>query len=445
MYDNPYQYHGPLDPNDKRLVFNYRKNDVDHIIQGIIRGDYWMILGPRQIGKTTFLHLVKKEFKQADFIYLDFQVAYSSEKKFYQYLIDQFLKEIPCKEIESKAIETDSPAMSFFNFLLNFKPEKENKIILLCDEIDGFDFRRSFLHLWRKVFNERIGKKELSRYAVITTGSVELVKLSSGRTSPFNIAKTFYIKDFSEEESKKIIEEPFAQLNIEIEPKAKQELLSKIFGHPQLLQHACHILVEKANAPGGTITKNLVNKAIGHLLSENSILKTLKEDIANDEVLKNLLHDLLIEEKEKDFPPFSDYAILGSGAIKEENSLCKIRNPIYKRFIKYILENPLKAPGIEKDGYHEPMKAKTDEKGQPIASMHFEKEGPRKKRKNMIKFLIAAIGILAIILLVAAIVEEDSLAKFWLIFGSGISASVAVGGLISLSSGEKNESSTKNN
>jgi hypothetical protein len=408
MYDNPYQYYGPLDPGDEKLVCNFRKNDVDRVIQGIIKGDYWMIIGPRQIGKTTFLHLVKKEFKQADYIYLDFEVAYSTEKKFYQWLIDQFLKEIPHKKIKFKSIEADSPAMSFFNFLSNFKPKQEKKIILLFDEIDGFRFRKGFFHLWRKVFNERIQKKELSRYAVITTGSIELVKLSSGPTSPFNIAKTLYIKDFSEEESKKIIEEPFNQLNIEIELKTKEQLLSQVSGHPQLLQHACHILVENAKT-GVKVTENHVNEAIESLLRENSILKTLKRDITNDETLKNLAHDLLIK-KDKIFPPYSDYALLGAGAIKEENSLCKIRNPVYERFIEYILDNPVEEPDIENRKIHEEIEE--EEPGDVdnvIDSIQPFESTSAKKGKDLFKHAFISFTILAILIgLIATLVKNSA-------------------------------------
>jgi hypothetical protein len=339
MPNNPYQYVGPLDPQDPNLVCNHRVEDINRVIQGILRGDYWTILGSRQVGKTTFLNLVKHLFKQAYCIYFDFEVVHENEKEFYQELVKKILEKIPHKRTKLKTITGDSPAMSFFGFLINFKPQEEKKIILLFDEIDGLPFLTSFLHFWRKVYHERNEEKELTRYTVVTTGSVELVKLVIGYNSPFNIAKALYIKDFSEEESKEIIEKPFAKLGIRIETKAKQELLIQISGHPQLLQHACHILVEKAKELKGAITENHFDEAIGILLRENSIIETLKRDIVKVEALKNLVHDLLIEKKQKIFYPYKEYSLLGAGAIKEQDSYCAIRNEVYKTCIMNLLDS----------------------------------------------------------------------------------------------------------
>lgn len=385
MPDNPYQYHGPLDPEDNKLVCSYRENEVKRVIQRITRGDYWTILGPRQIGKTTFLHLVKSQFKHADYIYFDFQVPHSTEKEFYQWLVRHIQEKIPHKRTKAKAIQSDSPAMSFFNFLVNFNPKIEKKIILMFDEVVKIPFIKSFLPVWRKVFNERIEKRELFRYTVITTGSIELVKLTIGPTSPFNIAEVLYLKDLSEEESKKIIEKPFAELNIEIDPKAKQKLISQISGHPQMLQHACHLLVEKANSSGRTVTENHVDEAIGRLLTENSILKTLKGDILSDETLKNLVHDLLIEKKEKIFHPYSDYALLGAGAIKEGNTKCKIRNKVFEKFTIDILSNPIEKPTPGNEMY---------------PSTHPVDEGTSKKVKAVFTALFTFFSILTIIIAV---------------------------------------------
>jgi hypothetical protein len=336
MPDNPYQYAGQLDPQDPNLIFNNREEDVNRVIQGIRRGDYWTILGPRQIGKTTFLFLLKHQFKEANYIDFDFQVAHSNEKKFYQWLIYQFQEKIPNKKKKYKNIERDSPALSFINFLENFKPKEEKKIILLFDEIDNLGFLRNFLHVWRKVFHKRIQKKELYRYAVIITGSVDLIEATIGQNSPFNIAKTLYIKDFSDVESEKLIVEPLNHLNIRIEQGAKEKLLTQISGHPQMLQHACYLLVERAKALNEPITIKDVDVVIERLFNENASLDLLKHNIKKDDILKNLVKDILRGNIIK-FAPYAEYAISGAGAIKEEDSYCAIRNEVYKAFLMNLL------------------------------------------------------------------------------------------------------------
>lgn len=334
---NPYKYKGPLDPVKDELVCVPRNAYLKQVLEGIEREEYLTILGPNQIGKTTFFHQIKKEIKDVyHCIHFDFQVPPSSDKDLYQLLIDQFCSEVPTAQTKSKTIQGKNPAREFLNFLEEFKTKDNKKIILLFDEIDDLPNLGTFLHTWRMVFNGRLNKEELKRYNVIITGSVDLIKLTIGPNSPFNIAQVLYIRDFSVEESEKLVDEPRKYLDIKIEPEAKKYLLSQLSGHPQMLQHACHILVEKAKASNKHISENHVDEAINGLLVNNSSLDTLKENLKSDDGLKNLVIDVL-KGKEKEFSSYKEYSILGAGAIAEEKLKCKIRNKVYETFIENIL------------------------------------------------------------------------------------------------------------
>jgi predicted AAA+ superfamily ATPase len=65
MLQNPYKYNGPLDPIEDKLVYVPRSVIVDQMIKAIMRGDYCAVRGPREIGKTTFLQLLKSKFSNA--------------------------------------------------------------------------------------------------------------------------------------------------------------------------------------------------------------------------------------------------------------------------------------------------------------------------------------------------------------------------------------------
>jgi hypothetical protein len=340
--ENPYKYVGPLDPVKNNLVCASRNDELRGVIDDIKKGEYWMILGSRQIGKTTFLHLVKNRFQGPVCVYINFEIAPKREKKFYQWLADQFLEKIPHKKTKFRTIAREDPDLSFFDFLSQFRPKAEEKIILMFDEIDKLDFLSGFLHLWRKVYHERMGNKELERYIVITTGSMNLLRVTRGPNSPFNIAKTLQLHDLSKEESEEeIIDRPLTHLKIKIEPGAKQMLWSQISGHPQLLQHTCFIMVDNVKDPKEPITKKDVNKAIKHLfLDNNTSFNTLKEDLQENNKLRDIVADIM-KRKKILFHPYKNLALLGAGAFKEdkETSLCKIRNPVYKKFIKDILKH----------------------------------------------------------------------------------------------------------
>lgn len=351
MHPNPYRYKGPLDPVKHRMVCIPRDEDVQRVIQGIIKGDYWAILGPRQMGKTTFLRQVQHAFSNAHYIYFNFEVPHSNESDFYQWLMGQFLAEIPsAKKKLSLRKWKDSPELGFFDFLKKFEPKDDTKrIILLFDEIDGLSFLKTFLHLWRMVYHERYHKDELKKYVVVITGSTDLIALTVGKTSPFNIAEKLYLKDFFDEESERLIEEPLKQLNIKIEKKAKEKLMTQLSGHPQMLQHACSLLVEtEADAPGKPLTEQDVDHAVKILLVTNSSLDTLKQDLSRETLLKQLIKDVL-DGKQKKYYPYKEFSLTGAGAIIDRVTYCAIRNSVYEEFLSGLFENPDRIDKIQKD------------------------------------------------------------------------------------------------
>ena len=226
----------------------------------------------------------------------------------------------------------------FISFLEEFRAEDETKkIVFLFDEIDNLPFLGDFLRLWRKIFHDRYNKKQLKRYAVIITGSADLIAQSTGPTSPFNIAEKLYLRDFSDEESENLIDKPFANLNIKIEPGAKKKVLSQIAGHPQMLLHTCHRLVDKALEGKKAISGKDVEAALNDLLTGNAAIDTLKQDLEKNKELKQLIMDIFKDEKIKFFP-YKDFPIKGAGCIIEDsNSFCMIRNKLFERYLKDML------------------------------------------------------------------------------------------------------------
>jgi predicted AAA+ superfamily ATPase/predicted ATPase len=350
MIENPYKYMGPLDPAVDKLVCSSRSKEVNRVVEGIRRGEYWEILGPRQIGKTTFLRQIESVFPDAYYLFFNFEMAPSSEKEFYEGLKDRFVEKIPCKtgKDHKEGWKVSDPALKFYNFLKRFKPKKEKRIVLFFDEIEAIPHCEDFLRLWRKVYSERYQLEELKRYSIVMTGNVRLMELTRGPNSPFNIANTFLIKDFSDEETEKIIDVPFNKLNIEIKQNAKKKLISDISGHPQMLQHACYYLIETAATQNRNIKERDIEDAIEHLLKSNSSLSRLKQDLEADSNLKNLIREIL-KGKRKPYFPYIEFSISGSGPIVEKNRFCAIRNNVYKKFLEEIIEQErISKPGALK-------------------------------------------------------------------------------------------------
>ncbi len=343
MCKNPYKYVGPLDPAVDTSICVPRKSYVDRVIEGIIRDSYWAILGPRQTGKTTLLRQIENEFKNALYIHIDFDISPGKEENFYDWVVDKIIEEVPPADNLSpgfsKKLKNYSLQSKFYEFLKAFNPrEEKKKIIFLFDHIENCRFLRNFLTIWRTVFHERFRKKELYKYSVILTSSKDIFELTVGPNSPFNIAEPLQLKDFSWEETVALIDAPFKELNIHIKPLAKEKLFAQVSGHPQLLQHACSLLVDRALKENRSLEEADINWVIDSLFKSNSTFRMLEEDIRGDRELKKLIEELL-KQNRRVFHRYKKFSIAGAGAIDEEDSYCKIRNQAFEKFIKNILSS----------------------------------------------------------------------------------------------------------
>jgi hypothetical protein len=164
---------------------------------------------------------------------------------------------------------------------------------------------------------------------------VDLIEKTGGPNSPFNIAKIFEMKDLSNEESTVLIEDPMKQLNIIIETEAKEYLLQQVSGHPQLLQHLCHLLVEMAVKNHNIVNVKEVDKAITGLFKTNSTLNILQRHLKENKKLARLVKKILKGEN-KVYYPYKEFSFSGVGAIVDNQGFCSIRNNIFARFLEHI-------------------------------------------------------------------------------------------------------------
>ena len=333
MHHNPYKFNGSLDPVKDKPVCIPRLEEINKVITGLMKEDYWAVLGPRLIGKSTFLKQVKSTSANAHHVFFNFRAAPSENNDFHQWFINKLENEIPSKRTKVPIRWRQSaPELELFNFLEKFTPKDDKQIIMIFDDIGYLPYAESFLSTWKRVFHERNYKIGFRRYSIIISGANDVLDLISGPTSPFNIAKTIYMKDFSKTESEILFDEPLKQLNIRMEPQVREELLSRLAGHPQLLQHALYLLVEKAYTSNQIITAKEVRYTLEMLKVKNSTLDILRETITKNSRFKQLVEDILCGRRKK-FYPHKDFYLLGAGAIVNQDDYCAIRNPLFEEFL----------------------------------------------------------------------------------------------------------------
>jgi len=141
------------------------------------------------------------------------------------------------------------------------------------------------------------------------------------------------MKDFSYEESERLIEKPFSKLNIKIEQNAKIKLISQTNGHPQMLQQECYELVEFAVKKKGDILEEDVDAVVNILFRRNTALDILKHELDKNKERRELINEIITGAKKK-YYPHKELSIEGAGCIVEdEDSHCTIRNKIYEKFL----------------------------------------------------------------------------------------------------------------
>ncbi|MFX0136272.1 MAG: AAA-like domain-containing protein [Candidatus Hodarchaeota archaeon] len=356
MRKNPYKFTGPLYPEKDKLICIRRMRELENIIAGIMQGDYWTILGPRQIGKTTFLNQLIYELSGLICIYFDMEICPNTEETFYNWLIDNLSDQTSLtSDIPDQKDRKDfGPELNFYNFLRSIDVTGNHKIVLFFDEIEKTPFVKSFLHLWRKIFNERNYRTELNKYAVIIAGSIDLISLTIGPTSPFNISKKLYLEELTKAESEKLINDPLKEMGVKLDTDAKEELISQTSCHPQLLQHLCYILVELTFKKEKCITKSDVIDAIEKIFVESDNLSALKREVQSNKKLHQLIERIFTGERIQYFS-YQDFSISETGPIIQKGEFCAIRNKIYEDFLKKAIQSPPQPPPVNDDKESEYM------------------------------------------------------------------------------------------
>lgn len=339
MPDNPYRFTGPVDPITHRLVCSQRNLEISKVISGIKKGDYWSVIGPSQIGKSTLLKQLMHILSGFYYIYIDMEATPQDNTEFYKMLIKTIVQKIPCEPLQEK-IENYASEAHFYDFLKTFKPKEDKPIIFFFDEIEKAYSVNSFLHLWRRVFHERDFEKNLKNYTVIAAGKAELSSLTAGEdanTSPFNIAQTLDLSELSREDAEQLVTAPCKSLGIDIEVKAVERILSETKGHPQHIQHLCYILVEDKQEKAGTIKKKDVAAALERFYLKNKNLKTMRKEIETGRIPEDLIKRILKGEK-IGYLTYQDLSVTGTGPIVNEGRYCAIRNNIYAEFLKQVIK-----------------------------------------------------------------------------------------------------------
>jgi hypothetical protein len=370
----PFKYTGPLDPEHDSLVSIARHEELKEVVKGVSNQTYYAIVGPRQIGKTTFLFQLLREISQNlrgfQGIYLTLEdLVHVKHEDFYKNFARKIISSLSnCYEIQPASLreryKTVTTNLDLKDFLLelakaklrspepdilddadciDFEPRapkeyKGSKFILLVDEIDAIphDIMIEFVKTVRSIFIERLSVAAFKGYTMILCGSADLASLTYGKTSPFNISKVIYIRDFSFEEIRGWLNESFQYLGIKFSDAFAHKLFEQTEGHPYLTQLLCFRIMKRLLKEGRSEATLADFQEIDQIINDGDVnLLTTLERIKKDELLREMTLKILNGDSVR-YSRTHDiiYHLELAGAIRRKDEYCRIRNPIFEKFLR---------------------------------------------------------------------------------------------------------------
>jgi ABC-type dipeptide/oligopeptide/nickel transport system ATPase subunit len=321
-YDNPFVYVQYIE--GKNSIPRKEMEEVETLFR---RGHYISILAPRQCGKTTLLKEILEKPHQDKTVYVSFKENVCKNRNDVLQSFRQAIENTIQPSVDEEFHE-------FFSEL-----EKKGKFIFLVDELPASEeIAFNLLCGIRAYFSENFSSSRCHQF--IFAGSIDLAQFSREQNdfiSPFNIAQTIYLDDFSKEE-----------VTTFIKGKTKntftQEAIDQIFeytaGHPYLTQYLCAYLYDKKTKIESELEKGLSTLVKDAKIENTANIRAMLDKVGKHSEWYKLLGRILKGEE----IPFtrSHKTIRGlelNGCIKRgKDNHCVVRNPIYQEILDNYFE-----------------------------------------------------------------------------------------------------------
>ncbi|MCL2086857.1 MAG: AAA family ATPase, partial [Oscillospiraceae bacterium] len=326
------------------------------IIAMVDKRRYFTINRARQYGKTTTLYLLQEALK-SEYVCIKTSFEDAEDEMFSSgpNFCAAFLKRLDKSTISSypntNIVWKNDEVVNFISLgehITNIC--KDNKVVLLIDEVDKSSNNRIFLHflgLLRAKFLERNGNNTPTFHSVILAGVHDVKNIkqkmitagthtqSSGEgiyNSPWNIAAAFDVDmSFSAQEIETMLldyeSEHSSRMN---KTEIAQEIYDYTSGYPFLVSRICKIIDEKLEQDW---SRKGVQEAVKILLEEsNTLFDDLHKNLENNKELSELMYELVIAGRRISFSWANSIISLGNmyGYIEKRDNKAVVSNKIFE-------------------------------------------------------------------------------------------------------------------
>ena len=245
---SPYRIGGPV-PKD---MFYGRRKEIKKVLDTIDGGSV-IVRGPRRIGKTSTLRILKHELEERGNIVLSLDLQAINN---YETLFSDMATEWEHLDLDFTIFKNASDFNHLVNKMKDLLPGK--KIIFQFDEIDQllvydgeYDRNENLFRRLRSLASEQ-------KCQFVFSGERKSLERLSNPSSPFfNFVTPVNLGLLDLETTQKLIIEPMNLIGIQLENKEKivEVIHNYTSGHPFLIQLLCEQVLNKLSSGNRTISK----------------------------------------------------------------------------------------------------------------------------------------------------------------------------------------------
>jgi serine phosphatase RsbU (regulator of sigma subunit) len=344
MSTNPFVFEKPVAQPDVACFRDTRA--VDRIVNGLLLGNYYTLLGPRVSGLTSMtqdvLRTVREQEERCRCLYIDLQTLQrpADERSLFQGLAERG------QEVLSETAQSWSEVTNCARFreaVANIVRGKTVRLVLGLDSLDTdilpHELVKMLVRCSRVLYNQRLTDPEYYKISVLISGSQSPYALSTGSGSPFNIAERYWLRDLGPEEAGQLIRMGQHLSGVLFDDAAISRIIASTRGDKYFIQRICHICVQEAQDAGHKIvTQATVSEAIERLTSmyyrEDRCFTLLVRSLKREPDLAGILVDLLegkeviAGERQADVNKMQL-----TGIVRVDEGRYGFRNEIYERFL----------------------------------------------------------------------------------------------------------------
>jgi serine phosphatase RsbU (regulator of sigma subunit) len=332
-------------------VSKHYRDAADQVMRCVREGTYCALIGPRFSGKSELLRGVKRLLVQDQVwvcLFLDMQeVESSTQTGFFATLINTttaHIKQLTGCELPASG---EHPATSavFRAFLGECTARIGRDLVLVIDNLDAIpnDLVQALLTSLRAAYMDQ--QTSDHRLVVVISGALSLAARTVGESSPLRgIIERVLVAELSESESKTLIAEHLAGVQILSSAAAQECLLRAAQGDPALINWLCQRCAQIVlGTPLKRLTANTAKRVIREFLRDEApryapiqeAIRLIEEDPDLLQGVLRLLERPVVPMRELPLPlsPDLDPLYLTGMVRKVYVDHYQLRNEIYRQYL----------------------------------------------------------------------------------------------------------------